>query len=105
MIDPTRHVDVSTKKALFINGLHRVRYDECRSFVHTHDRLSISPLGNTTLMVLMGPKAVLTTFVVIPELDLLWVKLGIPWFIAIKETSSILYKCLKFPHKGIVYVV
>lgn len=84
MVDPTCQVDVIIEEALFINGWHKVRYDECRAFIHTHYGIFVPPLSNTILMVLLKPKVVSITFVIILELDLLHIKLGIPWLITMK---------------------
>lgn len=62
-------------------------------------------LENTTWMVLVGPKAISTTFVVIPKSNLLWVKLGTPQIIIMEVGPSVVHKCLKFSHERIVHTV
>lgn len=104
MVDPTCRVNVIMKEALFINGIHRMRYDEHCAFVFTHNGLFLSPLGITILMVFVGPKVVSATFV-IPKLNFFCVKLGISWLITMEAVPLVIQKCLKFPHEGTLHVV
>lgn len=70
-----------------------------------HSGLSFSPLKNITLIVLLGPKAISSTFIIIFELDIFQVKLGILLLITMDVIPSMIYKCLKFPHEGSIHVV
>lgn len=74
----------------FVNGWHRSRYDECHATLITHTRLSLSPLGSITITVLVRPKVVLTTFVIIIESNLFRAKLGILWLIAMDVVPSVI---------------
>lgn len=104
IIDPSCRVDVIMEETLFMNSCHRPTYDECQETLRMHDGFFVPPLGSITLMVL-GLKAMSSTFVSIPESELFWVKLGIPWLIAMDVVPSVTHKCLKFPHKGLVHVI
>lgn len=105
MVDPFRKVDVIIKETLFVNGWHRPTYDECQETLRTYDSFSISPLGSITLTVLVGPKAISSTFVIILGLDLFRPKLGIPSLISMEAVLSVIHKCIKFAHKGLVHAI
>lgn len=87
---------------LWINSLQREEYEEANSTTHTHNGLSLKPYGSITLFILVGPRAMHTTFDVILEFDLFRMKLGVPWLASMNMIAFVIHKCLKFSHEGVV---
>lgn len=63
------------------------------------------PLGSIYLLILVGTKIVDASLVIILESDLFQVRLGIPRLAFVNSVTSVVHKCLKFPHEGFVHVV
>lgn len=105
MVDPSHRVNVIKDETLFMNGWHRPAYDECRATLRMHDTFSIPPLGSITLTILSGPKAMSSTFVIIPKSNLFQVKLSIHWLIYMDLVPLLIHKFLKFPHEGSMHVI
>lgn len=76
-----------------------------RSIIHTHDGLFLAPYGSITIFILVGPKALDTTFDVMSKSDLFRVNFSIPLLASMNGISFVNHKHLKFSHKGIVHVV
>lgn len=98
-------MNVITEETLLINIFHRDDYKESKATIHTHNGLSIPPIGCITLLVLVGPRVVDTSLVIILESNLFRVKLGISWMVSMNGVASIIHKCLKFSHESFVHIV
>lgn len=105
LVDPTSCVDVIMEETLLINFLHKEEYEMLNTMIRTHNGLSIPPLGSITLSVLVGPRAIDTSFDIILGSNFFRVKLGIPWLVSMNEITSIIHKYLKFSHEGLVHVM
>lgn len=62
-------------------------------------------IGSITLPVEVGTKCLDITFTIIPISDQFHVKLGHSWLSSMKAIPSTIYKCLKFPHNGIIIMI
>lgn len=105
LIDPTICVNVINEETLVLKSLQKEKYEDTRSTIRTHIGMNLKPYGLITLSVLVGPRIIDTVFDVIPESGLFRVKLGIPWLASMNGVASVIHKCLKFSHKGVVHVV
>lgn len=70
-----------------------------------HDGLSLKPYGSISLFVLVRPRVVDTTFDIILKSDLFRVNFGISWLASMNRIISIIHKCLKFSHKGVMHIM
>lgn len=76
---------------MIIKILHKDGYDAPMSTIHTHDGLSVPPLGSIVLSVLVGPKSVKLLFDIIPMSKLYRVKMCIPWLVVMNAVPSIVH--------------
>lgn len=77
LVDHACCVNVITEDIFLINFLHKDRYNESRSTIHTQDGICIPPLGCITLSVLVGPNSINALFDIILGSKVFRVKLGI----------------------------